>query len=64
VLSGLLQGDQASVAGRTGGLSGWNIGVIGITLARAALFSVQMALVCYANDMLNLGLECSLQGDE
>jgi hypothetical protein len=38
--------------------------MVRITLSGAALFSMKMALVVYADDMLNLGFDCPLQRDK
>jgi hypothetical protein len=63
VLSGPLDG-ESGLSWQPGWLSAWRIWLVRITLARATLFAVQMAFFRYVDDMLNLRLECSLQGDE
>jgi hypothetical protein len=63
VLSWPLDG-ESGLSWQPGRLSAWRIWLVRITLARATLFAVQMAFFRYVDDMLNLGFECSLQGDE
>ena len=63
MLSGALE-EESGLAVKPRRFSAWSRGIVGIALARAALFSVQMAFFHYVNDMLNLGLKSPLQGDE